>query len=155
MTHHQQNTRRGITTIELALVIPFIFVFAMCMIEMGNMGYSWMTVQKAAQSGARFAATGQGEEEGNRLALIIQSTEEWLGSLSDGDKIVTVRSWATPSATGEGADGNPGGPCQLVEVEVVFDYHPVTPIISSMFPDSIKLVGHDRKLNEPWKPCDS
>lgn len=155
MRNSKHHNRRGMTTLELALVMPFIIVMALGFIEMGNMYTAWMTVQKAAQSGARFAATGIGSEDGNRVNLIVQETEKWLESLGSSDKVVTVRSWSTTDGAGDGVSGNAGGPCGLVEVGVVFDYEPMTPILSSLFPDIIEITGSDRKLNEPWKPCDS
>lgn len=142
------------TTVELALILPFIFVIAMAMIEFGTMFYSWLTLQKAAQSGARFAATGLGEEEGTRLSQIEEITEGWLESLNRGNKEITISSWPGLTASGDGSTGTAGGPCQLVEVAVVYDYHPFTPLVGGIFPEIIKLEGHERKLNEPWKPCD-
>lgn len=154
MTKNRRNPRRrGITTVEFALTLPFIIILVMGMVEVGTMYFSWMTVQKAAQTGARFAATGIGEEEGTRMTQILQQTEDWMEALDKGGKVITVSSWPTTSATGEGVSGNAGGPCQLVEVAVVYSYHPFTPIVGSMFPDVIEISGQDRKINEPWKPC--
>lgn len=154
MKNSQQHKRRfGMTSVEMAMLMPILIALLMGTIEMGNMFSAWMTVQKAAQSGARFAATGIGDEEGNRAALIVQETEKWLEALS-GDKEIKLQSWPTPRATGEGSSGNPGGPCELVEVAVVYGYEPVTPVLGSILNDVIELTGQNRKLNEPWKPCD-
>lgn len=147
--------RRGISTVEFALILPILMAMILGTIEMGTMFYSWLTIQKAAQSGARFAATGIGEEEGTRLTQITEVTQEWLKALDNGNtKEITVSFWPTPAATGEGTSGNAGGPCQLVEVEVVYGYQPYTPVLSSVLPDVIHLMGTDRKLNEPWRPCE-
>lgn len=146
--------RRGILSVEFALILPVLIVLVMGFIEMGTMFHSWLTLQKAAQSGARFAATGVGEEEGTRLTRIEDVTAEWLASLDKGAKEITISSWATPAAVGEGVSGSAGGPCQLVEVAVVYAYHPYTPIVGSLLPEVVPLYGADRKLNEPWKPCD-
>lgn len=154
MTRKNDTARRkGMTTMELALLLPFIMIFVTGMIEMGTLYYSWMTVQKAAQSGARFAASGVGEEEGNRLALIEEVTSNWLGGLEDGGKQILIRSWPAADGAGDGIDNDAGGPCQLVEVKVLFDYHPFTPVIGAALPETITLSGVDRKLNEPWKSC--
>lgn len=146
--------RRGMTTMEFALILPFIMVFVMGMIEVGTMFHSWLTLQKASQSGARFATTGQGEEQGTRLSQISQITQNWLTSLNNGDKEIVITSWPTPDVSGEGTTGSAGGPCQLVEVAVVYNYHPFTPIVGAMLPEVIELYAFDRKLNEPWKPCE-
>ncbi|QGY38840.1 pilus assembly protein [Pseudodesulfovibrio cashew] len=146
------DRRRGVSSVEFALVMPLLFVLTMGLIEFGSLFYSWLTIQKAAQSGARFASTGQGEEEGTRVSQIISVTENGLAVLS-GEKEVTVTSWPSTNANGSGSEGSAGGPCQLVEVAVVYAYHPFTPFLSGVFPEVIELTGQDRKLNEPWKPC--
>jgi len=151
---HNRKQRRGIATMELALILPFILVMTMGLIELGTMFYSWMTLQKAAQTGARFATTGIGVEEGTRDAQIVQITEEWVATLDKGNKEVVLRFWPTRDANGEGVEGSAGGPCQLVEVAVNYAYHPFTPLISSLLPEVIMMEGSERKLNEPWKPCE-
>jgi len=139
---------------EFALVLPFMMALIMVMIEMGTICYSWLTIQKAAQSGARFASTGQGDEEGTRLSQIEQITKDWLANLDKGSKEIVISSWPSSDVSGNGASGDAGGPCHLVEVAVVYNYHPFTPVIGSMLPEIIALSGQDRKLNEPWKPCE-
>jgi len=152
LTHNKR--RRGIASVELALVLPFLIVLVMALIEVGCMFSAWMTIQKAAQSGARYAATGIGDDGGDRLGLIVQQTEKSLEALG-GSKLVVVKSWPTAEASGDGVADDPGQPCGLVEVNVLYDYEPVTPIFEALFPDDIQLSSRDRKLNEPWKPCDS
>lgn len=147
--------RTGMTTLEFALILPVLLLLVMCVIEMGNICYSWLTLQRAAQEGARFASTGQGYEEGTRLVQIQEKTGVMLAVLNNGDKEITVRSWPDLSASGAGQDGNAGEPCQLVEVEVVYGYKPFTPLIAQALPPTITLLGSDRKVNEPWYPCDS
>jgi len=146
--------RRGLVSMEFALILPLLLAFAMALIEGGVMFHSWLTIQKAAQSGARFAATGQGEDEGTRMAQILGVTEEWMDHLEKGEKTIVVRSWSGALPEGDGVDGDAGGPCQMVEVDVTYAYHPFTPVIGSALPETINLRGTDRKLNEPWRPCD-
>jgi Flp pilus assembly protein TadG len=142
------------TTMEFALILPFLLAMVMVTIEAGTMFYSWLTIQKAAQSGARFAATGQGEDEGTRLSQIQEVTESWLENLENGATAISIRSWPDTAATGEGTADDAGNPCGLVEVTVSYGYHPFTPVIGAMLPEVVTLAGSDRKLNEPWRPCD-
>ena len=139
---------------EFAMILPLLMIFIMCILEAGTIGYSWLTVQKAAQTGARFAATGQGDEMGSRLTQIAQVTEEWMTTLDNGSKEIVISSWPTTEASGDGITVDAGGPFQLVEVAVVYNYHPFTPLVGAALPEVIKLQGFDRKLNEPWKPCE-
>ena len=155
MRNIMKNSRKyGMAAVETALILPIMFVMVMAVVEGGNAFYSWLTVQKAAQIGARFAATGRGEEEGTRLSQIIAATESGLIALDQGSVEITVRSWPDLSATGDGIDNDPGGPCQLAEVAVLYRYKPFTPLVAPLLPETIPLHGYDRKVNEPWKPCD-
>jgi len=140
-------------TAEFALVAPLLFMLVMGIVEGGTAYYSWLTVQKAAQVGARFASTGRGDDDGTRLARIIAATEAGLSGLNQGTKEINVRSWPDLSAEGDGINNDPGAPCQLTEVSVTYNYKPFTPLISPILPDTIPLHGYDRKVNEPWKPC--
>lgn len=154
ITTEKNARRRGMTSVEFAMIMPLLLLVVMGLIEGGNAAYSWLTVQKAAQNGAHFAATGRGEEEGTRLVQIIEVTQKSLVTLKSGTKEVSIRSWPDLSATGDGIDNNAGGPCQMAEVSVLYHYKPVTPLIATILPDTIPLYGYDRKVNEPWKPCD-
>ena len=153
-TIKNNSRRRGSSAVEMAFVLPILFLLVMAIVEGGNAFYSWLTVQKAAQVGARFAATGRGDDEGTRLAQIISATEAGLATLNQGSIEISVRSWPDLSAEGDGIDNDPGGPCQLAEVAVLYQYEPFTPLVAPLLPDSIPLYGYDRKVNEPWKPCD-
>lgn len=154
MRQHKGTLRRGLAAMEFALVLPLIMLFVMAVIEGGVMLYSWLTIQKAAQSGARFAATGQGADEGTRISQIMTVTGDWMEHLDKGEKTIVIKSWPDAIASGDGAEGDPGGPCQMVEVAVTYAYHPFTPIIGNALPEVIDIHGFDRKLNEPWRPCD-
>ena len=143
---------RGISTVELALILPAVMALALGVIETGNMFTAWLTVHKAAQTGTRFAATGQGDEEGLRLQQIIDHTTDAADTL-DGPISVDVRSWPDLNISGPGLLNDPGGPCLPVEVTATYEYQPITPIIGDMLPASIPLSGSDRKVNEPWQKC--
>jgi len=150
----RNSRKKGLATVELALVLPVMLLLMMAVIEGGHAFYSWLTIQKAAQLGARFATTGRGDEEGTRLAQIIAITENGLAGLDRGKAEISIRSWPDLTATGDGIDNDPGGPCQLAEVAVTYSYKPFIPLVAEMLPPIIPLHGYDRKVNEPWKPCD-
>ncbi|MBN2139829.1 MAG: TadE/TadG family type IV pilus assembly protein [Desulfovibrionaceae bacterium] len=147
----RQGTR-GISVVEFALILPVFLTLVMGVIETGNMFRTWLTVQKAAQSAARFATTGQGDEEGTRLSQIVQKAQEVVATLPQETEVL-VRSWPGMDTAAEPTDNDPGGPCQVVEVRVRADYEPITPLLGPLLPEVIPLVGADRKVNEPWYPC--
>lgn len=155
MRNNRKNAlRRGMVAVETALVLPLLLILSMAVIEGGNAVYAWVTVQKAAQMGARFAATGRGADTGTRLADIIRTTQSGLSALDPANVVISVRSWPDLPATGDGIDNDAGAPCQLAEVAVLYNYEPFTPLVAPLLPDAIPMRGYDRKVNEPWKPCD-
>jgi Flp pilus assembly protein TadG len=150
----RRNTSRGQGAVELALIAPILLVCMFGVVEMGRLSYAWVTMQHAARAGTRMAITGQGEQNGTRLSLIINASQQVANNLPrGGGTTITVRSWPDVTASGAGRAGNPGQPCELVEVEVQYVYQPVTPLISHLMPSRTTLAGRDRKLNEPWVPC--
>ena len=51
--------RQGLSVVEMALVIPLFLIMIFGIIETSNLFRTWLTLQKAAQAGARYAATGE------------------------------------------------------------------------------------------------
>lgn len=151
----RQRRSRGQGLVEMALALPLLLLLMLGIIEMGRLFFAWVTVQHAARAGARMAITGQGEQEGTRLGLITAKAQEVADNLYGGGTVITVRSWNGVVATGAGQEGDPGDPCELVEVEVRYTYRPVITLIADLMPNDgqIVLQGRDRKLNEPWIPC--
>ncbi len=141
--------------VEFALLFPAAVVLALGLIETGSMLHSWLAVNKAAQVGARFAATGQGVEQGDRLERIRETALRATSGIPRETVTVSVRSWPDLDANGDGVDSDPGAPCDLVEVAVACDHAPSIPVISAFLPESIRISGRERKRNEPWKPCRS
>ncbi|WP_034640111.1 TadE/TadG family type IV pilus assembly protein [Desulfovibrio inopinatus] len=149
-TAHQ----RGAGVVEMALLLPLMLVGVMGALEMTNVFHTWMVVQKAAQNGARLAVTGAGEADGVRLTLIKNETEAALRTLpTNAQTEVLVKSYTGGDLTSQAIDGNPGNPCDAVEVRVNVSYTPITPIVGDALPGVIDFSAYDRRLNEPWRPC--
>jgi len=155
-TRAQRHRRsRGQGLVEMALALPLMLLLMLGIIEMGRLFFAWVTVQHAARAGTRMAITGQGEQDGTRLSLITGKAQEVADNLYGGGTTITVRSWNGVVAVGAGQAGDPGDPCELIEVEVRYTYHPIVTLITDLMPNDgqIVLQGRDRKLNEPWIPC--
>jgi Flp pilus assembly protein TadG len=151
--NRQDRSESGTSTVEIGLLLPVLLLCMLGTVECGNMFASWLTLQRAAQDGARFAATGQGDQEGNRLTRIVNLTKQEFASISSGPVTVTVRSWPGMNVAGSGRTGDPGRPCDTVEVQAQYTYALVTPLLKPVFSDSVVLTGAQRKLNEPWQVC--
>lgn len=57
-THQRaaQSSQRGIAAVELALILPFIFILMFAMLQFGRVVWQYNAVQKATRDAARFLA---------------------------------------------------------------------------------------------------
>lgn len=145
----------GSSVVEFAFILPVLLALAMLLIEGGSMLQGWLTLQKSSQMAVRFATTGQGDEEGNRLDLIMEEARKLESSLpgKSSSMQVDVCSRAEADVSASCASGNPGGPCEMIEVSTSFVYTPITPLLASMFPSDLLITSRERGINEPWKVC--
>jgi len=153
MRRRSNRPTLGSVAVEAALVLPVLMALSMAVIETGNMFRSWLTVHKAAVSGARLATTGRADAAGDRLALIVGHVEDFLAPLAASDHEIVVASWPGLDASEPAREGDPGRPCDMIEVRVSYGYRPVTPL-SMVLPEAVVLSGKGRKVNEPWSPCE-
>lgn len=145
---------RGQSLVELALLAPVLAVLLFGVVESGRLFYAWVTVQHAARMGTRFAVTGIGERDGTRLRQIQHAVLEAARGLSAQDLQITIRSWHGLRGRQQLRVGSAGGPCDLVEVDVQYTFRPIIPLIGRLLPEQMILRGSDRKMNEPWMPCE-
>lgn len=143
---------KGTSVLEFALVLPVLLAMIFGIVELGNVFFANATVQKAAQSAARLGVTGNGFDDGTRIARIVAEAER-VAAVLPGSVTVTVSSWQTYAAEGDGSVGDAGSPCELMQVEVDYPYAGLTPIVGDLVPDDMTLTGRERMVNEPWLPC--
>jgi len=151
----------GSSAVEFALVAPLITGLMIGVLETSNALSVWLTLKKATEVGARFATTGQGDIDGTRLAQIIAETKKVAADSRGLDVSVEVSSWAGLSASGAGRAGDPGGPCDLVQIDVNYVYQPVTPLGDmvgtaekpSAWSQAMTMRQGTKMVNEPWRPC--
>lgn len=149
-----RDAQRGSAAVEAAMIMLWVLPLFIGMIEVGGMFWAWVTTVRAAEHGARYAATGQGEVEHNRLYEIKAEAVRYLQQLPETDSDVDVRSWDGAAPTGAGYSDDPGKPCDMVQVEVTYYYRPMTPLVGRFFPSEIPISARDRKINEPWTSCE-
>jgi Flp pilus assembly protein TadG len=149
----RSEASRGATALEAALLLPALFVLLLGIIESGNLLENWLRLHKAAQAGARVAVTGQGVEQGDRMTRIVSEVGTVLAAMDETGLDVTVCSYAGRNLDGTCLDGFAGEPCDTVQVEVSYQYQPVTPFMETIFSGPVTLTARDRKVNEPWAPC--
>ncbi|GFK95963.1 hypothetical protein NNJEOMEG_03836 [Fundidesulfovibrio magnetotacticus] len=151
----------GSSAVEFALVAPLVTGLMIGVLETSNALSVWLTLKKATELGARFATTGQGEIDGTRMAQIIAATKKVAADSRGIDVNVKVSSWAGLSASGAAREGDPGGPCDTVQIDVNYVYTPVTPLGDMLDPtngasawsQAMTMRQATRMVNEPWRPC--
>ncbi|MBF0480413.1 MAG: pilus assembly protein [Desulfovibrionaceae bacterium] len=150
----------GSSAVETAVVLPLLLLLIFGVIEVGNAMSTWLMIQNAADTGARYAATGQGVIGGTQMTGIVNSVNQILVASRGQAGVVTVRSWAGTNPAGAGRLNNPGLACDTVEIQVGYTYNTITPIASMMglfgsngWGAQIPMNAYARRVNEPWQPC--
>lgn len=155
---HRTRKMRGMSVVEFALLLPVLLGMVLIVVEIGNVYFTQATLAKAAKAGVRFAVTGQGEMEGDRIERIHAKVRELSDVIALPDPLgaltITVRSWDNPLGNGEAVTGDAGRPCNMVEVAASYPYEPVTPFVGAIIDGKIQLEGNGRMVNEPWQPCE-
>ena len=85
------RTRRGASTVEFALLLPFLLLILFAILEYAWVGLSQTTLQHAVSQGA-FAASRAREAAGEvpeNFARTFVKEAYWLGAVDDGDVEVT------------------------------------------------------------------
>lgn len=115
-----RREQKGQALVEMALVIPLFFILLFGVIEMGRIGYAYITVSNAARAGARLATTG-GTDQEIRAAVF-----EAAPSLNPSELTIQITPNESSRQSGQG-----------VTVEVTYPVELVIPIISNVIPNPI------------------
>jgi len=160
-THRRPSSQRGQALVEFALVSLAFFTVVFGIFDGARLFQSWVSVQHASREGARYAITGRDDCDGitdDRPACIAQTASEATTGLSDGglggsEVSVTFKKWDYPAYAGSGTAGDPGDPCDAVEVAVSYTHQFVFPVFQALAPSGVNLTGRQRMVNEPFGPC--
>ncbi|AHF06871.1 TadE/TadG family type IV pilus assembly protein [Desulfitobacterium metallireducens] len=109
---------QGQALVEMALVLPLLLLLLFGIIEMGRVGYAYITVSNAARSAARVATTGGMDLDIQNAAIIAAP------SLNEAELTTVI----TPTQ----ANRQSG---QSVQVQVSYPVHLIVPLISDILPN--------------------
>lgn len=147
----------GQTLAEFALVVPLFLLLVFGIIDFSRGLQSYVTIQEGARDGARYAVTGRDDCSGaspetrpNCIAQAVKVRTQGLGNTSN--ITVSTRSWAYPAYSDPPTENDPGQQCDAVEVEVHYDYTPITPVFK-FFVSHIPMTAKERLVNEPYGTC--
>ena len=113
-----RNEQHGQALIELALVLPILLLLLSGIVEMGRVGYAYISVNNAARVGARVASIGGTDQE--IMAAVAQSA-----SILDPANLTVLIS-PIPTLRQSGDD---------ISVEVSYPVDLVVPLIAGIIPD--------------------
>lgn len=155
---------RGTTVVELALVLPLLILFIMGIFDVANMMRISLGMQHAVRMGVAMASSGAGVETDERSVGMVEGEVKtqlaFLGQAVEQGAVVSVKSWPGSNPSGDGTTGDLGGPCDVVEVKVDYDYPTLEPFQAAMdlfgggATANVALSRSERRLNEPWASCD-
>ena len=120
MIRRLRKGERGQALVEMALVLPLFFLLLFGVIEMGRVGYSYITVSNAARAGGRTATIGGTDVE------ITNSIKNAAVSLDPASLTITMTPLQAQRQSG-----------QAVTVQVSYPVQLIIPIISNVVPDPV------------------
>lgn len=109
---------QGQAMVEMALVLPLLLLLLFGIIEMGRVGYAYITVSNAARSAARVASTGGMDLDIKNAAIIAAP------SLNEAELTTIITPIQINRQSG-----------QSVQIQVSYPVHLIVPMISDILPN--------------------
>jgi len=134
---------RGATLIEIAFVLPMLFLLIKSIVDFGIYFYVQHTVQFATREGARLALVGgtltdAGGQSMSRVASIVQRVRERAAVAVDPSRVaISIYPVSADGSDPAGWEGrlDAGGPGSLMRVRASVPYVFVTPALHLIMPD--------------------
>ena len=120
MIRRLRKGEQGQALVEMALVLPLLFLLLFGVIEMGRIGYAYITVSNAARAGGRTATIGGTDLDIN------SSIKNAAVSLDPASLTITITPLQSLRQSG-----------QSVTVQVSYPVQLVIPIISNVIPNPV------------------
>lgn len=115
-----RKEEKGQALVEMALVLPLFFLLLFGVIEMGRVGYAYITVSNAARSGGRVATIGGTDLD------IQNSVYQAAASLDTTSLTINITPTQSLRYSGQG-----------VTVQVTYPVQLIIPIISNVIPNPV------------------
>ena len=138
---------RGANIVEMALVLPLLFLLTFSIVEFGSLLYAYLALENGVAQAARFGVTGNvsgplSREDSIRAAM--RAATPTL-TIDDGDFAFSHLTPGTPDWLA--GTGNPG---DVSRVKVTHNWKLMTPFISEFFASNmVTLQVESAMLNEP------
>jgi hypothetical protein len=158
----------GQSVVEFAAALMVTLMIVMGIFELGRLLQTWLTVQNSAQTGARFAVTGQCwvdptdpdwnldaarlqciKDQATRMADTL-SIDPSAGPLEPGYFKVSIHASDPPGLAPDPDLEYPGGPNARVAVDVTYNHGLITPVVREIVP-WLRLGAHAEMINERYR----
>jgi hypothetical protein len=133
-----RSRQRGNVVVETALALPVLLVLILAIFDYARIHHTRTRLQDAVSQATRFAITGRQLSDPSNPGVMLSRKDSVLrvlrelSGISDLDeddvKITSIREDGVESS-------GPGGPGDVVVVEVTYAIEVVTPFVSAAFPD--------------------
>lgn len=120
MIRKLRTGEHGQALVEMALVLPLFFLLLFGVIEMGRIGYAYITISNAAREGGRVATIGGTDSEINT------SVQNAATSLDPASLVINITPNQALRLSGQG-----------VTIQVSYPVQLVIPIISAVIPNPV------------------
>ncbi len=120
MIQRFRKSEHGQALVEMALVLPLFFLLLFGVIEMGRVGYAYITVSNAAREGGRVATIGGTDLDIN------SSIKNAASSLDLASLTITITPTQDQRQSGQGVTVTVSYPVQLI-----------IPLISNILPNPV------------------
>lgn len=120
MIRRLRQGEHGQALVEMALVLPLFFLLLFGVIEMGRIGYAYITVSNVAREGGRIATIGGND------SVINTSIKDAAVSLDPASLTITINPPESQRHSGE-----------AVTVKVTYPVHLIIPLISNVIPNPV------------------
>lgn len=120
MIRRLQNEEHGQALVEMALVLPLFCLLLFGVIEMGRVGYAYITVSNAAREGGRVATIGGTDPE------ITSSITNAATALTPANLSISITPTQALRQSGQG-----------VSIQVSYPVQLIIPLISNVIPNPV------------------
>jgi Flp pilus assembly protein TadG len=138
---------RGANIVEMALVLPLLFLLTFSIVEFGSLFYVYLALENGVSQAARFGVTGNISGALSREDSIRAAMRDATPTLTINDNDFAFSHLTPGTVDWLAGSGNPG---DVGKVEVTHNWKLMTPFVSEFFASNmITIKVQSAMLNEP------
>ena len=135
---HHRHSQRGNVVVEAALALPVLLILILAIFDYARIHHTRTRLQDAVSQATRFAITGRQLADPGNPGVMLSRKDSVLRIVRDlsGIHDLDADNVKISSISGSGVESSgPGGPGDVVVVEVSYSLEVIAPFVSAAFPD--------------------